>query len=271
MGDFSKAGNVLNGRGQFAVVTGASSGLGKLYAQRLAGHGFNIIAVARRVAELEELAGELRSNFGVTVEVVAADLRSKAECQSLAEQFRREDVALLVNNAGYGKASPIAQLDKADIIGQIELNVMALSLLTHAAAACFVRRAAGGILNVASLAGFMPIPGFSVYAATKAYVLSLTLALAEEFAGSGVQVSVVCPGYTDTGFFDVSGLSNQIRGNAMSPEQVVDFTLKRFAAGEVMIVPGLTNQLLTQVASHLPHQLAARAAGFIFRRQMTQK
>jgi len=268
---FTKAESFLNGGGQFAVVTGASSGLGKIFAQRLARRGFNIIAVARRAAELEALATELRSVFGVAVEVISADLRSRADCDRLAKQFEREEVTLLVNNAGYGKVSPLAQMDKEDVAGQIALNVTAVSLLTQAASAHFVRRAAGGILNVASLAGFMPVPGFAVYAATKAYVLSLSLALADELAGSGVRVSVACPGYTDTGFFDVSGLSSKIRGNAMSPDQVVDYVLKRFAAGELMIVPGFSNQLLTQVATHLPHQLAARAAGLIFRRQMTQK
>jgi short-subunit dehydrogenase len=271
MNQFTKAENFLDGRGQFAVVTGASSGLGKIFAQRLAGRGYNIIAVARRAAELEALAAELRTGFGVVVDVISADLRSRGDCERLAKQFERDDVTLLLNNAGYGKVSSLAQTDKLDVAGQIELNVLALSLLTQAASANFVRRASGGILNVASLAGFMPVPGFSVYAATKAYVLSLSLALADELAGSGVRVSVACPGYTDTGFFDVSGLSSKIRGNAMSPDQVVDYVLKRFGAGEVMIVPGFSNQLLTQIAAHLPHQLAARAAGLIFRRQMTQK
>ena len=256
--------------GEWAVITGASSGLGRIFAQRLAARNFNLVIAARRGQLLEGLAQEIRSMNGVQVEVLVADLQTFSGCDQVASVLQRPDVTLLINNAGYGKSGPLLKLDAGHAMGQVELNVLALTRLTHAAAQAFVRRGVGGIMNISSVAGFTPVPGLAIYAATKAYARNFTLAVADEMVGTGVKVAAVCPGYTDTGFFDVAEIGSRARQQAMDPAAVVDFALSRFDAGDVLIVPGASNQVVVQLGQHLPLRLAAKLAGFIFRRQMSK-
>lgn len=251
-----------------AVITGASSGIGRIFAERLAAGGYNLVVVARRGHLLEGLAGEVRRAHGVEVEVLAADLQSSEGCAEVERVLERSETNFLINNAGYGKAGRLVHTEPTHASGQVGLNVMALTRLTCAAVHAFARRGQGSIINISSLAGFMPIPGLAVYAATKAYVRNFTLAVAEELQGSGVKVAAVCPGYTDTGFFDVAGFGAKLRGKAMNARDVVDIALERFEAGERLIIPGVSNQVLTQLGQHLPLRLASKLAGLVFRRQM---
>jgi short-subunit dehydrogenase len=250
-----------------AIVTGASSGLGRVFAKRLAAQGYDVVITARRQDLLEDLAQELNEKHGAHVEVVACDLAASEGRQRVSSFFDQPDTTLLINNAGYGKAGALADMDVAHLSGQVMLNATAVTELTYAAVQAFLRRGEGQILNISSLAGFMPVPGLAVYAATKAYVRNFSLAVAEELRGTGVHVSVLCPGYTDTGFFDVAGMDDRLKSKSMSPEDVVDFALARFAARDPLIVPGISNQMLTTFGQHLPLSLVARVAGFMFRRQ----
>jgi short-subunit dehydrogenase len=245
--------------------------MGLLFARCLAKKGLDLVLVARRRDLLIELAAELRQEHGIQVEVEACDLRHASGCKRIEEILERPEVTTLVNNAGYGISGNLVTTEVESSCGQVELNVLALTRMSHAAARAFARRGNGGILNVSSLAGFLPVPGLAVYAATKAFVKSFTVALAEELDGSGVHVAVLCPGFTDTGFFDVAGFSDELRKRSMDAATVVEYALKRFEQGDKLIVPGVSNLLLTQLGRHLPLTLSSKVAGFVFRRQALGK
>ena len=189
-------------RGETVLITGASSGIGRELARQFAGDGADLVLIARSEDRLRDLAGELTAEYGVTVEVVPADLSQPGSpdqiVQTLAQQ--QTDVDVLVNNAGFGARGPVAGLGVQRQLEMIEVNVAALTRLTALLLPGMLERRRGDILNVASTAAFQPGPNSAVYYATKAYVLSFTEALAEEVRGSGVRVSCLAPGPTDTGF-----------------------------------------------------------------------
>ena len=259
-----------NRKSKFAVVTGASSGLGYIFAHRLAAQGLNIIAVARRKSLLEKLSEELRVQ-NVLVEILVLDLSREEDVEKLSKVFLRENVCFLVNNAGLGNVGRFVDLTPAQAHNQIAVNVNAVVRLSHAAAHAFIRRGEGSILNIGSIAGFMPIPGFAVYAATKAFVKSFSGALAQELKGTGVRIASVCPGYTRTEFAESSGLNKAVDDRAMSAADVVEEALIRFEEGENEIVIGLSTRTIAQFGTLLPTGLAARISDFIFKRQMVQK
>lgn len=185
------------------LVTGASAGLGVEFARELARRGYNVTLAARRIERLNDLAAELRDDHGVDAVPVECDITDPAAREALLtnieEQGRHIDI--LVNNAGCGTEGNFVDNEVRREIGQIELNVVALTALTHAALQGMTDRGSGAILNVASTAAFQPIPRQAVYAATKAYVLSFSNAIGKELAGTGVSVTTLCPGPTKTEFF----------------------------------------------------------------------
>ncbi|TDD76858.1 SDR family NAD(P)-dependent oxidoreductase [Actinomadura rubrisoli] len=181
-----------------ALVTGASSGIGESFARLLAGRGADLVIVARRADLLDGLARELVERYRVAVEVVAADLTDPFQREEVERRLRADPVELLVNNAGYGAFGAFAELPLDDQLAEIELNVTTLVRLTHAALPGMVARGRGGVLNVASMAGFTPSPGSATYGATKAYVLSFSESLHSEVAAKGVHVTALCPGFTRT-------------------------------------------------------------------------
>ncbi|MEI9852864.1 MAG: SDR family oxidoreductase [Sphingomonas sp.] len=202
-----------------ALVTGASAGLGALFAKELAKHGCDLIVTARRADRLEELATELRAAHGVKVETIAADLAVPGAAGELIAEISRRGLAvnILINNAGFGASGPLAEADAARTAGMIELNCRALVELCHAVLPGMIQMRSGAILNVASTAAFQPGPGMAVYYATKAFVLSFSEAIHEEVRHQGVRVTALCPGPTATEFFDAAGTSE-------------DFALKKLAA-----------------------------------------
>ena len=240
-------------RASTALVTGASSGIGAAFARRLAGLGYNLILVARRADRLEAFAGELRRAFGVQVTVVAADLTRDEDVARVEAVIReRPDLDLLINNAGFGvegkfHAAPIGpQLD------MIQLHVLTPIRLTRAALEGMVARQRGGIINVASLAGFMALPGNASYCATKGYLITFSKALALELAGTGVHVQALCPGFTHTEFHNDLQRFDKVRMPAilwMSADAVVEASLKALARRKVICIPGVGNRLLGWVGS----------------------
>ncbi|TDC44825.1 SDR family oxidoreductase [Actinomadura sp. KC345] len=181
-----------------ALVTGASSGIGESFARLLAGRGTDLVIVARRADLLDGLARELVERYRVAVEVVAADLADPGQRAEVEGRLSADPVELLVNNAGYGAFGAFAELPLDDHLAQIELNVAALVRLTRAAVPGMVERGRGGVLNVASMAGFAPSPGSATYGATKAYVAAFSESLHAEVAVKGVHVTALCPGFTRT-------------------------------------------------------------------------
>ncbi|RAY12348.1 short-chain dehydrogenase [Actinomadura craniellae] len=181
-----------------ALVTGASSGIGEAFARLLARRGTDLVVVARRADLLADLAAGLRARDGVSVQVLPADLTDPAGRGAVEDLLRAEPVDLLVNNAGYGAFGGFAEISLDDQLKEVELNVVALMRLAHAALPAMLDQGRGGVLNVASMAGFVPSPGSAVYGATKAYVTAFSESLHAEVAGRGVHVTALCPGFTRT-------------------------------------------------------------------------
>jgi short-subunit dehydrogenase len=246
------------------LVTGASAGIGAAFAERLARDDYDLVLVARRRERLDELANRLRERHGVEVEVLVADLVDAGDLLTVERCVEAPPgLDLLVNNAGFGTTGPFHESDPDREEQEILLNDLALVRLTRAALPRMVERGSGAVVNVSSMAGFLPSPYNATYGATKAFVNSFTEALAAELRGTGVQVQALCPGFTRTEFQQVADVdTSAIPGLAwMEPEPVVDAALKGLASGDVVCVPGLANRATSLVARSLPRALVARVMG----------
>ena len=225
-----------------ALITGASSGIGAVYADRLARQGYDLILVARSRARLNALANHLSDQTGRTVEVVVADLKNKADSLRV-EQILRSDasITLLVNNAGVGGVMPLLASPVDDMEAMINLNVTALMRLAYAVVPGFVARGTGTVINIASIVAIAPEILNGVYGGTKAFVLSLSQSMQHELADKGVRIQAVLPGATATDFWSEAGnpVENLPQEIVMSAEDMVDAALVGLAAGEVVTIPGL--------------------------------
>ena len=230
-----------------ALITGASSGIGCELARLFAADKSNLVLVARRQEKLDQLAAELRRDYGVEVRVLAKDLADPHSPQAIFDALAAEGVAVdvLVNNAGFGTAGSVADLPLEKQLDMIQVNVVALTHLTRLFLPGMIQRRSGGILNVGSTAGFQPGPYMAVYYATKAYVLSFTEALAEEVSGTGVRVACLAPGATATEFAAVADLENKLlfRLGTADARAVAEAGYRGFRRGRLLVVPGLKNKL----------------------------
>jgi short-subunit dehydrogenase len=211
-----------------AVITGASAGIGAVYADRLAKRGYDLILVARNEARLKSLSARMTSETGRSVKVLRADLNNKADLARVEATLRGDPrITMLVNNAGLGSVAPLLNADVQKMEEIIALNVTALTRLTYAAAPAFVARGAGTIINIASTVGISPETLNGVYGATKAYVLALSHSLQHELAGKGIRIQAVLPGATATDLWEIAGLPWQKLPPSivMSPEDMVDAAL----------------------------------------------
>lgn len=237
-----------------AVVTGASSGIGTHYAERLAGAGWNLVLVARRAQRLDDLAARLRETTGVAVETLVADLAVPEDLARTAERVAADDVALLVNNAGINGYGWFTEVDPALLTRVLAVNVTALTTLTRAAVPGMLERGRGAVVNVASRLAFAgslppdPLPRRAVYGGTKGYVVTFTRTLAAELAGTPLRIQVLCPGLTATEFHltrgeeSVAGTAQQVHEDGGMPvDEVVTASLAALERGEVVCVPGLEN------------------------------
>jgi uncharacterized protein len=253
---------------RLAVVTGASGGIGEGFARRLAARGVDLVLVARRAEPMERLAAGLRP-AGRRVEVVALDLARPDADARLAEEAARRglgEVGWLVNNAGFGYQGAFADQDPADLARMVQVNVAAVAALTRRFLPAMLARGAGVVVNVASTASFQPVPYFAAYAATKAFVRSLSEALAEEVEGRGVRVLCLCPGPTATGFFEVAGMAPKMPSLRMtSVEQVVDAALGGVDRGRRVVVPGLVNAVMARVTRLAPGRVVTRVGARVMR------
>ncbi|MDR6607757.1 SDR family oxidoreductase [Pseudomonas synxantha] len=225
-----------------ALITGASSGIGAVYADRLARQGYDLILVARSRGRLNALASHLSDETGRAVEVVVADLTNKADSLRV-EQILRSDasITLLVNNAGVGGVMPLLASPVDDMDAMINLNVTALMRLAYAAVPGFVARGSGTVINIASIVAIAPEILNGVYGGTKAFVLALSQSMQHELADKGVRIQAVLPGATATDFWSEAGnpVENLPKEIVMSAEDMVDAALVGLAAGEVVTIPGL--------------------------------
>lgn len=227
-----------------ALITGASSGIGAVYADRLARSGYDLLLVARNQERLEQLAGRLSRQTGRTVETMVADLNDVAALARVEARLQTDpNITLLVNNAGVGAAAPLLEADVEQMTKMISLNATAPTRLTYAAVPGFVTRGHGAIINIASVVAIAPELLNGVYGASKAFLLAFTHSLQHELADRGVRVQAVLPGATATEFWDVAGMpiDHLPSGWVMSAEAMVDAALAGFDLGEVITIPALAD------------------------------
>jgi short-subunit dehydrogenase len=242
-----------------ALITGASSGIGAELAKICAADGYNVVLVARSVDKLSELAFRLTQQYKISARAVAADLAQAAAPQSIFEQTRGEIVEILINNAGFGIRGEYASSDWDVQRDMIQVNLVALAHLTSLYLPLMVQRRSGRILNVSSIAGFVPGPLMSMYYATKAFVTSFSLAIANEVAGSGVSVTVLCPGPTATKFVEKAGIqeSKLFEKSAMSAEEVARGGYDAMMKGRPEVITGAKNRLMMLGARIAPRAMLA--------------
>lgn len=226
----------------YALITGASSGIGAVYADRLARRGYGLILVARDVERLEQLANRLRAEPGYAVEVIPADLTKPAELARVEEELaRNEKITLLVNNAGVAMSGELIDADPDRLEQMIRLNAIVPSRLARAVLPGFVARGSGALINISSVLALAPELFNGAYSGTKAYLLNLTQKLQEEVGGKGVQVQAVLPGATRTEIWERSGgsLEQLPKEILMDVDEMVDAALAGFDQGEVVTIPAL--------------------------------
>jgi len=255
------------GEGQTALVTGASSGIGLELARQFAADGYDLVLVARSADALARLASEITRDFHVKATPIAFDLGRPNAGRELAHVLGQRALAIdvLVNNAGFGATGPFAEGSTDTQAGMVDVNVRALVELTHELWPRILGNRRGGVLNVASTAAFQPGPFMAVYCASKAFVLSFTEALWEEARGTGVHVTCLCPGYTESGFHARAG-TDKVRlahGQAMSSARVAAEGYRAFRANRRVRITGVVNAFMARSAAITPHALVLRIARFL--------
>lgn len=245
-----------------ALITGASSGIGLELARICAAHGNNVVLVARSAAKLQALADELAAQHKITARALPADLTDPSAPQAIFDQLAADSISIdiLINNAGFGDYGPFAESERAKIMEMVQVNMAALTELTHLFLPGMVQRKYGRIMNLASTAAFQPGPLMAVYYATKAYVLSFSDAIGEEVRGTGVTVTTLCPGPTRTGFQAEAAMeqSRLMRMGLMDVGAVVQAGYRGMMDGKTVVIPGPTNWVGAQLARFTPRRVTTR-------------
>ena len=252
--------------GEWVLVTGASAGIGRELARAFAFRGYNLILAARNEVALAAFARELVATHAVRAKTMPADLSLPGASEAIADALKGEgiEVGVLVNNAGVIFEGDFAGITLDDHLRLLQINVVALTSLTSLFLPPMLERGFGRILNVASIAAFIPIPRIAAYAAAKAYVLSLTEALSEELRGTDVTATALCPGFTDTAMVRGSELGKAFPASMiMSPRDVAELGCAACLKGETICVPGLGNRLISGGAQVLPRKIVRALGGIV--------
>lgn len=246
---------------KLALVTGASGGIGLEFAKLLAQAGYDLALAARSRDRLEAIATELRDEYGINVQVLPCDLARANAAHDVQALVPNCDV--LINNAGFANNGKFAEMSESATLEEIQLNIATLTQLTRLYLPGMIERKDGKILNVASTAGFLPGPNMAVYYATKAYVISFSEALAEEVRGTGVTVTVLCPGATATGFGERAKMETTVLGKLPlgKASDVAKAGIEGMMHGKTVVVPGITNKLVAIAPKITPRRLLVRVSG----------
>lgn len=255
-------------RSRRALVTGASGGIGAELALGLAAGGADVVLVARSADRLEALAERIRREHGVEATTIAADLAQADGVDGVLERLRDTRVDIVVANAGVGDHGPFAASDEERVRAQVDLNCTAVVRLVHAFLPAMLERRVGGVLTVASTASFQPTPGMAVYGATKAFVLSFTEAVWQENRRSGVRFLALCPGPTETGFFDAASRGPErggfMEGGRQTAAEVAAVGLRAFARdGGPTVVSGAANRVVANAHRFVPRSVMARMSAMV--------
>ena len=244
------------------LITGASSGIGAAFARKLAKRGRNVLLVSRSEDKLIALCNELGRLSGSRAQYLVMDLREPDAAGRLLEETQKRElvVEMLVNNAGFGSMGSFAQLELDRELEMIDLNVKSLVDLTYKFLVPMRERRQGTIVNVSSTAGFQAVPFMATYAATKAFVLSFSEALAEENGSHGIRVLALCPGVTDTNFFAASKIDRPPMRTVQTAEEVVDAALRGLARGKTTVICGWTNWVTVEAERFVPRSVVTKVA-----------
>lgn len=255
------------------LITGASGGIGEVFARRLAARGQNLLLVARSEDKLAALCDELKGGHGIDAQFVALDLTGGDAAERLfAETARRGlEVELLINNAGFGSMGEFTDFAPERDMEMIDLNVKSLVGLTHLFIRPMRERKSGAIINVASTAAFQAVPYMATYAATKAFVLSFSEAIRQENRAHNIRVLALCPGSTDTNFFDAAQGARPPQNIMQTPEAVVDTALRALERDKGHVISGWGNYLMVEAERLAPRSLVARIAGRIVKGRHTER
>ncbi|KTD43099.1 SDR family NAD(P)-dependent oxidoreductase [Legionella parisiensis] len=254
------------------LITGASRGIGKALALEFANHGHDLILTARNQNLLEELADQIKEKYSVKVNVIVLDLSTPGSADDLINQIETLNIEVdcLVNNAGIGYLGDFISMDAEYLKALMQLNMATLTMLTYYFAKKFVHKGKGKILQVASTAAFQPGPFMSAYYASKSYVASFSEALAYELKGTGVTLSILCPGPTQSDFFKEAGMENSFLARGFigikSTEQIAKAAYQGFKKNKLFIIPGIMSKILASSAKYTPDALSLRIAAFLHRR-----
>lgn len=261
---------------QTALITGASSGLGYEFARLFAQDRYNLVLVARSEPKLTQLADELKSKFGIAVKVIVKDLSDPASPEEIFAELQQDAIAVdfLVNNAGFATYGFFSEIDLTQELQMMQVNMVTLTHLTKLFLREMLKRKTGKILNIASTAAFQPGPLMAVYYATKAYVLSFSEALANELEGTGVTVTALCPGPTESGFQKRAAMeqSKLVKGRKIpAAASVAKAGYDALMHNQTVLVPGLANQLLTLSVRFLPRSLVRQTVRNMQERTESQR
>lgn len=251
----------------YALITGASSGIGECFARKLAAQGRRLVLVARTRKKLDDLVRDLMADGSPDALVMDCDLSAPGSPAGLVNMLTsaRIDVSLLINNAGFGIRDKFWNASISRQIDMLRLNIQAVVELTYGLLPAMLERKSGTIINVSSTGSFQPIPYMSAYGATKAFVTSFSMGLAEEVRTYGIIVVTLCPGGTETNFFKASGFARpNLPGGMQTAEQVVDAALRRIDKGG-LVIPGLVNKLTVQSQRLAPRGFVASMSARLFR------
>lgn len=248
------------------LITGASSGIGYEFAHVFAEQGHDLVVVARRKSKLDKLAAELEKNYQVKVVVEVRDLGQEEECQALYDSMKAQgiEVEYLINNAGLGAFGRFDQVEWSKQKQMIDVNISALTCLAHLFSKDMVERKTGSIINVASTASFQPGPHFAVYCATKAYVLSLSEAMAEEFKDLGISVLALCPGLTESGFFEVAEVADSKalkKFTIPTSREVAEYGYLAMKKKRRVAIHGTLNWITANSSRFMPRSVVALVSG----------
>jgi short-subunit dehydrogenase len=257
---------MANWHGKWALVTGASAGIGLELASQLAASGANLVLTARRTERLSQLAAELRERYSIQTEVFPADLTKPLAPDELFRftEQKRLPIEVLINNAGFGAYGYFHKTDRQRLLDMVQVNVTAVVNLTRLFLPAMIERRSGYVMIVASTAAFQPVPYISTYAATKGFDLLFAEGIAEEVRRHGVNVCALCPGSTASEFFEVAGQPSHMAGGQETSAKVARVGLQALAAGRSRVVSGARNWLGVEAQRLAPRRLVTRLAGRMF-------
>lgn len=260
------------------LITGASGGIGEAIANRLAQRKHNLVLVARNESKLTNLAAQLARDYQISVEYIVADLSKAGAAQRLFEetQIRQLEIEMLINNAGIGSGGEFSELSLQSELDMLQLNIASLVALSHLFLQPMKARKSGTIINVSSMASFIPIPYMTTYAASKVFVRHFTQALSQECKPYNIHIMLLCPGLTKTNFNSAAGIENEIskglnseyNSATQTPQQVADELLKALDKGEHYIVSGRMNRMAARLTAILPNAFLARSFARSYRKKL---